>query len=429
MGEHDHNHEHAARQTKYGALDPEETRRLREEVHRNIGTSVGYFLSKAAECETQSERVFWLGKVDSARYFAEREAAKEKLDRTALRNLEAVKRLEGTEASLHLDRVVGNACIVKMEADPARPSPGGYYLVRRVSGETGKTAYGSPMGGQWVVQGLAMDRLHEFAVVSQDDQTAQEVTGPWLQVAIGSVSTEFLQEAERAEAERLYNEREALEKERQAAHAAGMAKLREERAEDLAQQQRDADVMNAKRERERVEREEAHAKAVKELPQCAPVDLKFQLRDQKGSHILCDITFKRGQKACKLFQFQVNGTVLGYYPDGRHSGRKRAGHVYKRTVNLPRGQDSKIRVYAVTDHGDAGDTVTLPVPQSLCDPEPAREPAPANRMDRIIAAVRSFTGRKTRSGKPWLRPLRRHADMDDITGRERDNAHRASQGD
>ena len=51
--------------------------------------------------------------------------------------------------------------------------------------------------------------------------------------------------------------------------------------------------------------------------------------------------------------------------------------------------------------------------------EEAQEPS---RMDRIVAAVRSYTGRRTRDGRPWLYPLRRHAGIDDISDDERNEA-------
>ena len=49
---------------------------------------------------------------------------------------------------------------------------------------------------------------------------------------------------------------------------------------------------------------------------------------------------------------------------------------------------------------------------------------PPTRLDRIISAVRSYSGRRTRDGRPWLVYLRRNANMPDITGKERDEAYR-----
>ena len=55
--------------------------------------------------------------------------------------------------------------------------------------------------------------------------------------------------------------------------------------------------------------------------------------------------------------------------------------------------------------------------QIATDPEPTR-------MERIVAAVRTFTGRRTRRGAPYVRALREHAGMPDITVAERNEAHR-----
>ena len=52
-------------------------------------------------------------------------------------------------------------------------------------------------------------------------------------------------------------------------------------------------------------------------------------------------------------------------------------------------------------------------------PSRAGREAPS-RDDRIEAAVRSYAGRRTkREGWPWLRPLRRHARMADISAKDR----------
>ena len=46
-----------------------------------------------------------------------------------------------------------------------------------------------------------------------------------------------------------------------------------------------------------------------------------------------------------------------------------------------------------------------------------------SREDQIDAATRSYEGRKTkRENKPWVRPLRNHANMPDISTRERDES-------
>ena len=62
--------------------------------------------------------------------------------------------------------------------------------------------------------------------------------------------------------------------------------------------------------------------------------------------------------------------------------------------------------------------VELPAPEET-------EPPPApSRIERIASAVRSYTGRRTRDRRPWLRYLRAHAGIPDITSSERDEAHR-----
>ena len=53
--------------------------------------------------------------------------------------------------------------------------------------------------------------------------------------------------------------------------------------------------------------------------------------------------------------------------------------------------------------------------------------AQPSRMDLIVAAVRTFTGRRTRDGRPYVRDLRKHADrIPNITTAERDEAYKLS---
>ena len=52
---------------------------------------------------------------------------------------------------------------------------------------------------------------------------------------------------------------------------------------------------------------------------------------------------------------------------------------------------------------------------------------PLTRKDLILAATITFSGRRTRDGRPYVRNLRRHATMPDITTTERDEAHRKTQ--
>ena len=61
-------------------------------------------------------------------------------------------------------------------------------------------------------------------------------------------------------------------------------------------------------------------------------------------------------------------------------------------------------------------------------PEVAEEQAETlTRMERIVQAVLSYEGRRTRDGRPWVRPLRRHAAMPNITTDERNEAYRRAQ--
>ena len=54
----------------------------------------------------------------------------------------------------------------------------------------------------------------------------------------------------------------------------------------------------------------------------------------------------------------------------------------------------------------------------------AHEPEPEpTRMDLIVEASKTFTGRRTRDGRPYVRHLRKHARMPDITTSERNEAH------
>ena len=76
----------------------------------------------------------------------------------------------------------------------------------------------------------------------------------------------------------------------------------------------------------------------------------------------------------------------------------------------------------VTNHGDGEVEFDIPVPADLCNDPPTVE---LDRMGRIREAIRTFTGRRTRRGKPYVRDLRRHAGIDDITVAERNAAFKA----
>ena len=365
MSEHEHSHEHNhVLTTKYGEVDPAVTKRLKTQAKKEGATPVGYFMGMAANSETQTERDFWMKKVDGARYMAKRQASKKKLGATAKRNMDADKRLMQTEASLSLKKVVGNACILLL-VPGKKDAPGGYSLIRRKEGETGTTGYGAPSGDQWVIQGLDMDTLHEFAVVSADSFTAKEVIGPWLGVPIGNISTEEIQKEEKEKAEKEYQEHEAEEARKQKEHAEKVAKERQERQEAIKKQEAEAKKERERFEAERIRREEKHEKEVAELHMIAPRDMQLHLRQQDNSDMMLDISFRRGEKKPKIYQFQLNGTVLGYPPDGRYSGSKRDNHLYRRSVSVPRNQTTTLRIYGVNDHGDAGDTRQIVVPNNL----------------------------------------------------------------
>lgn len=368
MSDHDHAHEHTqpdmASMTMFGALDPAETVDLKREAAKAGATNLGYLLGMAASCEWQSEREHWLGKVDSERYMLARQAARDKLSLSAQRNLDADERLSGTEATLNLKRVVGNACVLGLQPGPVEPE-GGYSLVGRFAGHKDSTDHGKPQFGQWVVQGLALNELYEFAVVSDDSVTNKSVRGPWCKVPIGNVSLEVINAAEQERVNREYLRREEAHARAQEEHAAKVARQRELRLREIRAQEEAARIDRERREREHLERLEAHEKAVSELHLVAPRDLKFELRDLNAAGMVCDISFRRGEKKCQFFQFKVGGTVLGYFPDGRHSGRKPEDHVYRRTVQVPRGQAVEIHVYGVTKHGDGGNPRVVHVPHRI----------------------------------------------------------------
>ena len=420
MAAHDHDHEHEHAPAPVGVpVDEEETAQLSALAVIKRGTAEGYFLTKAANSSIQYERAYWMRRVDGARYNAARKRSKQKLTRRAQENIEAEERLFGTEATLEIIRIVGNAVVLKMNRGESRA--GGYSLVGKISGQKGQTGHGAPhYPSHWVIQNLDMGTVYEFAVVSEDDQTAKEVMGPWLSVPIGNVSTEAIQTAEKTKAAQEYQDREELEAELERQHKEKVAKRRQERQEQLDLQREESKKDRERRERERIRREEIHKKAVKELPLVGPREMELRLNDRKGPFIDLEITFKRGKKAPQIYQFKLNGTVLGYYPDGRHSGRKRADHVYRRTVQVPRGQKTTLHVYGVTEHGDGGEPITIDVPKSLCEDEETS----SSRMDNIIAAVRSFSGRRTRDGRPHLSDLRWDSGIKDITSKERNEAHK-----
>ena len=368
---HEHQHDDAP---PPDPVDAAETARMKAEAEAEGPTPVGYFLGQAANAGTQRERDYWLARVDGARYMADRQAARDDLAEKARESMEARARLIGTEASLELVRTVGNAVVLRLL--PGERAPAGFSLVRRLAGETGTEGYGAPRGDQWVVQGLRQDAVHEFAVVSEDRGGHAEVRGPWLAVPIGDTSTAEIQDRQRAEADQ--QAREQRERQEQAAreHSERVARERAERRERDRQAAEQARLEREQMERDRIRREEEHARAVEELPLMAPRNLTWELRDQGLPTMTLDVSWQRGERMPKLFQFKLNGSVLGY--SGEYDGVKPADHIYRRTVQVPRGQVSRLEVYAVTPHGDGSSGErTIEVPQSLPRERSPEPPAPA----------------------------------------------------
>ena len=409
-----HDHSPPARQGV--AVNPVETKSLLAEAREAGSTQVGEYLGYAAAAETQSIRTYWLHRTDTARYFAARRVAQDYFDQRARENAEADARLMGTEATVEVARVVGNAVVLKLV--PGTKAPASYSLVGRIAGETRGTGYGEPQFGQWVIQNLRMNAIYEFIVVSEDEGGFAQVDGPSLAVPIGNVSTDAIQAAERAAAKAAYEAREEAEAARAREYSERVAADRAERAESLRRQQEQADIDNARRERERIAREEAHRKAVAELPMVRPRDTSVRLQGLPDGRVLAHLEWTRGTKRPLFYRFELNGTVLGDDPGGRWSGAKPDGHRYTRTVEVPAGADARFTIAGVTNHGDGEHSFTIPVPADLCKPN-----KPATRMERIVAAMRSFSGRRTRDGRPYVRDLRRHAGMPDITIAERNQAH------
>lgn len=419
MEHHDHAPAHL-QHAEADPVDPDQTARLLalsgEPEH--AGTPIAYFLSEAAAARTRYARRYWLRRVEGAEHNLERAKGRERLAAAARRSLEAWEETAGTEAQLSVDRIVGNSVVLRLIPGLKRPT-GHYSLERRRAGERGTTDEGRPREWKgshfWTVQQLDMGAVHEFAVCSNHDGGHAWVTGPWLAVPIGTVSTKTIQDADAAEAARERDEAFA----QAAEHTARVQRERVERAEALEAQGEAARAANERREAEIAAKMELHRQAVEELPQCAPRDMTVNIR-KAGKMLLADIRFKRGLKAPDIYQFKVNGTVLGYFPDGRHSGRKPLDHVYERTVELPQGVVSRVEVYGVTKHGDAS------VAQEVSDE------SEAPRMTRITGAVRRYHGQRTRgrpAGRPYLRQLRAQSGIDDISARERDRAFAATKED
>ena len=373
-------------------VDPDRTAQLRTEAAAEGPTPAGYFLGKAADATTQQEREYWMRRVDGARYMARRQASLDYLSQRARENMEAELRLAGTEASLTIVRIVGNA-VVLQPVPGAREPDGGYVLVGRVAGEEGTTSYGRPIVGQWTVQGLRMDTEYEFCVVSEDAASGAEVAGPWCSVPIGSVSTAAIQAKQREAAGEQYRAAEAAEAERQREQSARAARERKEQAEALERQRETARIERERMDRERLERERIHEQAVRDLPLVGPRDLKWDLFDQGLPTMTLRLAWRRGEKMAMLFQTKVNGSVLGY--SGEYDGVKPDDHVYVRLIQVPRGQPVVVEVYAVTKHGDSSSgEITIDVPQSIEPPDPERvqkppesppaDPEPANPLATFV---------------------------------------------
>ena len=345
-------------------VDAEQTARLKADAAKVKGTPLAYFLLRAAGAQTDKERKFWLNKVDSALYFEARKKYQRYLDQRSRENFEADLRLAGTEASVILIRTVGNACVLELQKGMKQAD--GYSLIRRTQGEATTEGYGDPFtNGQWVIQNLQMGVVHQFAVVSEDDNSNKEVQGDWLEVSIGSTTTAEIQQRERAEADRQYQAAEEKQRREQADHVAKVAARRKARAEAIKRQEEEARIERERIERERIAQEKRYELEKSRLHEIAPRDLQLQLRENELGDMQLDITFERGLRTCDIYQFQLNGSVMGYYPDGRHSGRKRSGHRYHRTLTVLRGRVNTLRVYGVNDWGDAGELLEIHVPEYL----------------------------------------------------------------
>lgn len=364
---HDHDHDHdeeiASPVVRGIPVDPEETARLKAEATEAGATPVGYFLGRAVDAETTYKRAYWMRRVDGARALEKRQEALEYLDQRARENVEADARLQGTEAELEVARVVGDAVILVLL--PGEKSPGKYTLVSRLQGETGLTGHGADIGGRWVVRGLRQDAVNEFAVVSEDVKTGKELTGPWVGVPVGNVTLEAVNKAEEAEARRASEEAAAAEAEKQRQHEELAAQRRAAHQEQIKAQEAEAARVREQMARDLKERMIAHQKALERLPMAAPRHIQYHLRDQGAAGMSLDISFMRGPVRAEIFQFQVNGTVLGYPPDGRYGGGKPTDHVYRRSVVVPRGQTTVVKVYAWTRHGTAGEAHEIHVPRQL----------------------------------------------------------------
>lgn len=431
---HEHNHEHIPeevfREVSRDPVDPTETERLKTQAFKAGSASEGYFLQQAANSKTKYERAYWMRRVEGARHNIERQKARDKLAAATQRNLDADMRLEGTERSLEIVRIVGNAAVLKAaklfpgeNLKDAKQAPGGYSLVGRIAGRKGEFAWGNrkPLKNcnSLVVHGMQKNMLYEFCLVSNDDQTAKESRGPWLDVRFGSVDLNAInrKREEEARAEYLANESEEQRKIRES-KAAAFARNRKAQ-EQLQEQQKQADLDNARRERERIEREKAHEKAVKELPLTAPREVRHYL--DQYNHLV--VSFRRGVKRCLHYRFTLNGSVMGDPPDGSYSGSKAASHRYERKITLRPGENT-LEIAAVTNHGDSPETViqvTKPSAESY-------QPTAVTRESRILDAIETFTGRRTRSGRPYVRDLRTHSGIKDITVQERNRYWRQHKG-
>ena len=414
MADHEHEqHEHTVqRYRKYGELNEQITIQLRKEAEENIGTSLGYFLHKAAECETQSERSYWLNRVDSAKYMAARQVARDKLSESARRNIEADEKLFGTEAELEVKRVVGNAVVLQLL--PGQKEPDKYSLVRRKFGEQSTEGYSAPRGNQWVIQNLQMNTLHQFAVVSELSSHNKQITGPWIDVSIGNVDAQSIYNEELRKEKERYRKSEEAEAEKQRLHDERMRKQREDHNEQLKRQREQAKIERDKAEKLRIEREKEYERQMADLHKIKPTLTNFYFTDKwpDSPTMMLHIEYIRGEKMAKKFFTKLNGTVYGE----AHDGVVAKDFVMKKDLPVPRGTTAHLELYGWNQWGRATVERDIEVPQSL-SPEP-----PLTRMQIIMNHMKTYTGRRTRSGKPYVRDFRKHAGMDDISWRERNRA-------
>ncbi len=113
-------------------------------------------------------------------------------------------------------------------------------------------------------------------------------------------------------------------------------------------------------------------------------------------------------------------TQIGGYEQGTRRSRTLANRpLHVVASEMPGSGPWQIMIEDRRDH--TGETHSNMVEWSVSQPSSAVD----SRMQRIIDATRTFTGRRTRRGaKPYVRDLRLYAGIPDISTTERDEAHK-----